>query len=160
MKIKSLIKKLDLKPLEIEGGFYVETYRSNDFFVAQRRKKRLSTAIYYLLRKGDVCKIHRLKSDEIWHHYVGDSVNIYFFYQDGRFEKKVLGKKVLKDEYPQLLIPKNTFFSAKLKKGGKFALLGTTVSPAFEFEDFELPKREDLLKQFPSQKKIILRLIG
>jgi len=137
-KAEKIIKKLKLKPLELEGGFFVETYRSQEKAKIGKKKKNLSTAIFYLLRKRDKSKIHRLKSDEVYHFYLGDPVNLYLLYPDGKFEKKVLGNNIFKGELPQIVIPKMVWQSAKLKKGGNFALLGTTVSPAFEYEDFEL----------------------
>lgn len=137
-KAEKIIKKLKLKPLEPEGGFFIETYRSKEKVKIGQKKKHLSTAIFYLLRKGNESKVHRLKSDEIYHFYLGDPVNLYLVYPNGKCEKKVLGNNILKGELPQILIPKMTWQSAKLKRGGSFALLGTTVSPAFDFEDLEM----------------------
>ena len=138
MNVAKVIKKLKLKPLKPEGGLFCETYRSKERIGIGGKKRDLSTAIYYLLRKGEVCKIHRLKSDEIWHFYFGDPVNLYLLYPDGTSEKKVLGTNILKGQVPQVVVPKMTFQKAKLKRGGKFALMGTTVSPGFDIEDFDL----------------------
>ncbi len=142
MKVTKVIKKLKLKPLKPEGGLFSETYRSKEKIEIDGKKRNLSTAIYYLLRKGESCKIHRLKSDEIYHFYLGDPVNLYLFYPDGTSQKKVLGTNILKGEVPQVVVPKMTFQKAKLKRGGKFALMGTTVSPGFDIEDFDMGKTE------------------
>ncbi|MCX7829524.1 MAG: cupin domain-containing protein, partial [Acidobacteria bacterium] len=139
-QLEKIIKKLKLKPLKLEGGFYFETYRSKEKIKINGKEKSLSTAIFFFLKKGEVSKPHRLKYDEIYHFYAGDPVNLYLVYADGRKEKKVLGANVLKGELPQIIIPKMTWQSAKLKKGGKYALMGTTVSPAFDFEDLEINK--------------------
>lgn len=137
-EVEKIIKKLKLEPLKPEGGMFVETYRSQDFVEINGNRKQLSTAIYYLLRKGQICKPHRLKSDEIWHFYYGDPVNIYLLNGKNKLEKIILGKNLLKGEKPQIVIPKMVWQAAELKKGGNFALLGTTVSPAFDFEDLEM----------------------
>lgn len=137
-EVKEIIKKLKLEPLKPEGGMFVETYRSGDFVEINGNRKQLSTAIYYLLRKGQICKPHRLKSDEIWHFYLGDPVNLYVLNCEKKLEKIILGKNILKGEKIQILIPKMVWQAAELKKGGNFALLGTTVSPAFDYEDLEM----------------------
>lgn len=136
--VEKIIKKLKLKPLPLEGGLYRETYRNFFKIRVNDKERELSSAIYYLLTKGVQSKWHRLESDEIWHFYLGDPVNLYLIYPDGRKRKMILGNNILKGESPQILVPAYTIQSAKLKKGGEFALVGTTVTPAFNFEDFEL----------------------
>lgn len=154
-KAKKIINFLNLKPLIPEGGYYIETFRGKEKTIIEGKERQLLTAIYYFLKKGEVCKIHRLKSDEIWHFYLGDPVNIFLIHPDGKFEKKVLGNRIEKGEFPQVVIPQMVWQGAKLKKSGKYALMGTTVSPAFDFKDFEIAQKKNLEKEFPHLKKII-----
>lgn len=157
METKKIIEKLHLKPLKPEGGYYIETFRSEKKIKIDGKEKQLSTAIFYFLKKGDICRIHRLKSDEVWHFYLGDSVNFILLYPDGKFERKVLGNNLKKGELPQIVIPKMVWQGARLKKGGKYALMGTTVSPAFDCEDFEIGEMEKFEKEFPHLKKLIYK---
>jgi uncharacterized protein len=158
MNVKQILELLSLEPLPKEGGFFRETYRSEDSYSAGANKKALSTAIYYMLAEGQVSKIHRLKSDEIWHFYFGDPVEIFLLFSDGHVEMKVLGTRLDNNEIPQLFIPKDVWQGARLKEKGKFALMGTTVSPAFEEGDFEPGIREKLLALYPKTTEIITSL--
>jgi uncharacterized protein len=146
MTADQLIKSLDLKP-HPEGGFFRETYRSDH-----------STAIYYLLVPGSLSKIHRLKSDEVFHFYMGDPVTWVQLVPGGKPKKTVLGPWLGQGQQVQMVVPANNWFGGLLNEGGNFALMGTTVSPGFEFKDFELGRQEDLLTLFPKAKEEILRL--
>jgi uncharacterized protein len=155
MDHKKIIELLSLKPLSAEGGFFRETYRSDITFNRNGKQCCLSTAIFYLLREGEASRIHKLKSDEIWHFYLGDPLEIYLFKESGGCDKKMLGVDIENGEMPQILIPKNCWQGAKLRDGGKFALMGTTVSPAFEESDFEMGVREKLISLYPEFAEII-----
>ena len=137
------IQKLNLLP-HPEGGFYQESYRSEH-----------STGIYYLLQKGEKSRLHRIKSDEMWHFYAGDSLMVVELLEDGAVQETRLGP----DRF-QHVVPANRWFGAYLPEGSEFALVGCTVAPAFRFEDFELAKKEDLLASHPSARNIINRLIS
>ncbi len=138
-----IIEKLNLKK-HPEGGYYREIYRSDEKIVKDSLPLRyegdrnFSTSIYYLLKKGEVSKLHRLKSDEIYHFYLGASVEILMIYPDEKIEKKVLGENLEKGEKPQIIIPKKVWQGLRIIGNGDFALMGTIVSPGFEFDDFEL----------------------
>ena len=120
--------------------------------------KSCSTAIFYLLKEDEVCKLHKLSSDEIWHFYLGSPVEIYLFHEDGKAEKKILGSDLEKGEMPQIVIPKNVWQGGRVKEGGDFALMGTTVSPAFDEADFELGIKEKLKSKYPEFAEIITLL--
>lgn len=154
------IEKLELSP-HPEGGWFRETYRSAEMLPEKALAGKytanhsLSTAIYYLLSGDLVSKFHRLRADETWHHYYGSALNIYTIDTSGRFRESKLGKEITTREYPQLTIPGGNWLAAGLSDKKTFALVGCTVSPSFEYEEFELGKREALIKKYPEHKQII-----
>lgn len=163
LKANETIKLLNLKP-HPEGGYYRETYRADESIPPDALPERysgrrnFSTAIYYLLTPETFSSIHRLKSDEIFHFYLGDPVLVLLLFPDGTSKRIPLGNDILRGHLPQLVVPRNTWMGALLMKGGKFALMGTTVSPGFDFDDFETGNREELIKKYPSEAELIARL--
>jgi|SRR5581483_1126840 len=157
MKADDLVRLLDLKP-HPEGGFYRESYRSPSKIAGSKPIRACSTAIYYLLVPGAISKMHRIKADEVFHFYLGDPVTWVLLDPQGGMKKVVLGKDLSKGQQLQLVIPAGTWFGGYLNEGGAFGLMGTTVAPGFEFEDFELAGREGLLKAYPRAEKEIFQL--
>ncbi len=157
------IDKLNLK-LHPEGGYYKEVYRSSEIIEGGHlpdrytKKRNFSTSIYFLLEGNQVSKFHRLKSDEIWHFYDGSPIKIFMIAPDGNLQEKVLGKNLESGELPQLVIERGNWFGAKVTAKKSFSLIGCTVSPGFDYNDFELAEREKLLREFPEYKKIINEL--
>lgn len=156
MKQAEIIRRLKLKP-HPEGGYFRETYRSPRRIPGSARKRVYSTAIYYFLDSNSVSKMHRLSADEVFHFHLGDPVTWVLLKPKGKVEKIVLGPKIQKGQKLQMVVPAGTWFGGYLEKG-KYALMGTTVAPGFEFEDFVLGRREELLKAFPKAKREILKL--
>jgi predicted cupin superfamily sugar epimerase len=162
-KAKEYIKKLQLKP-HPEGGYFKELYRTGEFILPDRLPKRykssrtFSTSIYFLLEGNQVSSFHRLKSNELWHFYDGSALIIYTIDEDRGLKKIKLGKNSNEGESFQAQIKHNCWFAAELIDKYSFALVGCTVSPGFEFEDFELGKRDELMKQYPEHKDIIKKL--
>lgn len=154
---EELIRTLELKP-HPEGGYYRETYRGPSLIPGHAPSRHYSTAIYYLLVAGARSRMHRLASDEMFHFYLGDPVTWVLLEKDGNWRKVVLGPNLAAGQSVQLLIPAGTWFGGYLDAGGKFALMGTTVAPGFEFEDFHLGTREELSRLFPQAQAEILRL--
>ena len=152
-----LIQQLGLKP-HPEGGFYRESYRSVGSIPGLNPPRPYSTAIYYLLVPGVVSKMHRLAFDEIFHFYLGDPVTWVLLKPDGKMEKITLGSLLEQGYQLQMVVPAGTWFGGSLNEGGNFGLMGTTMAPAFEFSDFTLGKREELLAKFPQAKAEIMRL--
>ncbi len=152
------IKKLNLLP-HPEGGYYKEVYRSEEevigeFLPGDRSGVRsVSTAIYFLLEGTDFSAFHRIKSDEIWHFYAGGSLLIYAI-----DEKGLLTEYHLNSEIPMQIIPKNNWFAAELMDKNTFALVGCTVAPGFDFEDFEMGKQKNLIEKFPQHTALIKQL--
>jgi predicted cupin superfamily sugar epimerase len=156
---EKIIKLFKMKPLTDEGGFYAETYRCTKKIRFKTPSSRnISTAILYLLTPDTISKLHRLKNDEIFHFYLGDPVTMLLLHPNGKSKIVTLSHDILKGQSVQTIVPKNTWQGALLNKGGKFALLGTTVAPGFDFADFQLANRNILLKKFPAQKPLILQL--
>lgn len=155
MNAEELIELLSLEPLSFEGGFFYETYRSPGKLQTEDGGRNYSTAIYYLLREGEKSRIHRLKSDEVFHFYMGGSVEMFLFNRDGSCGKRILGTDLQKGEEPQIVVPAGCWQGSRLRAGGKFALMGTTVSPGFDEADFEAGIREKLFSAYPSHKEII-----
>jgi len=157
------IEKLKLQK-HPEGGWYHEVYLSEDVIpqtglpAGFRGERSFSTSIYYLLEGNDFSAFHRIKSDEIWHYYGGNSAVEIITIERGKIKKLILGNDPDKGQKLQLVVPKNTWFAAQLPDKKGFALAGCTVSPGFHFDDFELAG-ERLLKELPEIKEQIRPLI-
>ncbi len=161
---KEVIQKLDLKPLPEEGGYYRETYRSEKIDAPARllgidtdEPRVMSTAIYYLIIPESFSALHRIKSEEIFHFYAGDPVEMIQINKQGVLSRCVLGADIFKGEVPQVVVPRGDWQALRLPKGSAWSLMGTTVSPGFEFADFEVGDREQLLKDFPAHREEIMR---
>jgi predicted cupin superfamily sugar epimerase len=160
---KYWIEKLDLLK-HPEGGYFKEMYRSNENIAANALPKRyggdrsFATSIYFLLNGDEFSSFHRIQSDETWHFYVGSTLKLYVFNQDGALNTYLLGQNPDKGESLQVTISRNCWFGARVVDQNGFALLGCTVSPGFHFDDFELADQSKLLEQFPEHGKIIREL--
>lgn len=161
---EEIINLFGMKPLPVEGGYYIETYRSKEKIAQAALPDRLvgerdfSTAILYLLTPDTFSKMHKLISDEIYHFYLGDPVTMLQLHPDGSSEVIILGQDILNGQHIQAAVSRGTWQGAFLNQGGNFALLGTTMAPGFESDDFELACREELLKRYPDQRELILKL--
>jgi predicted cupin superfamily sugar epimerase len=156
MTADEIIKLFSLKPLPNEGGYYIETYRAtektSDLPAGYKGARNFSTAILYLITPQSFSKLHRVKSDEIFHFYLGDAVEMLKITENGKAETEILGINLLNGQKPQTIVHRNLWQGTKLTAGGKFALLGCTVAPGFEFADYQHGNRADLIKQFPHLK--------
>lgn len=147
-----------------EGGYYREIYRSCETIQTRALPNRFngprtfSTAIYYLLEGNDYSALHRIRSDEIWHFYAGSAVTIHTIDQSGVYERALLGANPENDESLTAVITAGCWYGATLNEPRSFALMGGTVAPGFEFEDFELANRTDLMRSFPGHRCVIERL--
>ena len=159
--IEKYIRHFDLKP-HPEGGWYSETYRSADTtthlpegFVGERN---FCTAIYFLLSGNNFSAFHRIKSDELWHFYDGDMLQIFVIDENGVLRIIELGKEPDKGQVFQAVVKKGHWFGSRCSVSDGFSLVGCTVSPGFDFRDFEMADRNDLLSQFPQHKDHIIGL--
>ncbi|MCI0639006.1 MAG: cupin domain-containing protein [Gemmataceae bacterium] len=164
MTAEEIIELLDLRPHPKEGGFFRETYRAAGNIEAKALPERyagdrsVSTAIYYLLTPSTYSALHRLKSDEVFHFYLGDPVRMLQLSPDGSGRTLVLGSDVLRGQQPQVVVPSGVWQGSLLEPGGRFALLGCTVAPGFDYADYEQGIRSDLTKQYPEFRDWIERL--
>jgi predicted cupin superfamily sugar epimerase len=156
-----LIAALGLLP-HPEGGHYRETFRAAPlpFDLPGRGSRAASTAIYYLLGAGDFSAFHRVRSDEVWHHYAGAPLELFLLCETpaASAERMIrLGPNVLAGEVPQAVVEAGVLQAAR-PTGSGFSLCGCTVAPGFDFSDFEIPNRDALLARFPNSKDLIRSL--
>jgi len=144
-----------------EGGYFKEIYRSDEIVKKLHLPqgfsgdRNFSTSIYFLLDKTDFSAFHKIKSDEQWHFYAGTSLSIFVISPSGDMETILLGNNFDKGEMFTAVIKKDHWFAAKPNDKNFYSLVGCTVAPGFDFNDFTLAKRDDLLKEFPQHSKVI-----
>ena len=166
LTVEALRRILGLVPHPVEGGYFTETYRSADQLPAAGLPARYgaarpaSTAIYYLLTPDTFSAMHRLASDEIFHFYLGDPVEMLQLRPDGSHQVVVIGPNLEAGQRPQVVVPRHIWQGARLLPGGPhhYALLGTTVAPGFDYTDYETAPRPTLLATHPTAKALILAL--
>lgn len=147
-----------------EGGFFRETYRGGHLIDVMSDadgavvRRNVCTGIYFLLEQGNFSAFHRIKSDEMWHFYAGQALEVLELTTAGELRCTRLGPDILQGDVPQYVVPANTWFAARVAAGGAFALVGCTVAPGFDFADFCLAQREALSASFPQHRQIIAEL--
>ncbi len=153
--------KLEAHP---EGGRYRQTYRA-DLILSKESlpeeftgARAASTAIYFLLEGEELSALHRLRSDEVWHFYVGSPLVVHVIGRDGDYSEILLGDDAEAGEVLQAVVKAGCWFGSRVKDGRGFALVGCTVAPGFDFEDFEMAKRDELVREYPQHRKVIERL--
>ncbi|MGG8497053.1 cupin domain-containing protein [Tenacibaculum sp. TC6] len=163
MTAQQLITKFDLTE-HPEGGFYIETYRSNgiihntnlsDNFIGDRN---YSTCIYFLLTSEKFSAFHKINQDEIWHFYKGATLQLHMISPDGIYSLVNIGNKIEDNEIPQFIVPAGYWFAAEVLSPNSYSFVGCTVSPGFDFNDFVLPERKVLIALFPTHSEIITKL--
>ena len=154
-EIKAL---LNLEPHPREGGFYRRTYASASTVNLPRGSRPTGTAIYYLLEPGTFSAMHVLASDEIFHFYLGDPVEMLQLHPDGRSAVFTLGPDIKAGQQVQLVVPAGVWQGSRLIDGGKAALLGCTVTPGFDFADYRNSSYAELAAQWPEQAERIRAL--
>lgn len=159
---ESIIKKLELEP-HPEGGYFKETYRSEgeilenqlpDVFEGDRN---YSTCIYFLLTSETFSAFHKINQEEIWHFYKGETIQLLMISEEGKLSEVRIGNSIENGEVPQFVVPKNYWFAAKVIQPKSYALVGCTVAPGFDFKDFTLPTREELINKFPQHQDLITK---
>jgi predicted cupin superfamily sugar epimerase len=164
MTAEQIIRFFKMEPLRKEGGFYIETYRAPELLKKELlppgfpADRNLASTILYLLTSNTISLLHRLKSDEMFHFYLGDPVTMLQLYPNGRSELFTLGHGILAGQKVQVIVPKGVWQGSFVAPGGKFSLMGCSISPAFDDNDFELGNRDALLNQYPDLREYILKL--
>ena len=154
-------KLLGLQPHPREGGWYVRTWEAPEWVAVNERydgPRRTSTAIYYLLEPGTFSEMHVLESDEIFHHYLGDAVEMLQLFADGSTQVTVLGKDIAAGQKLQHVVPRGVWQGSRLLKPEGWALLGCTVSPGFEFADYKDASAAELIAKWPGEAERIRAL--
>lgn len=166
MDAADVIRLLALEPLPVEGGFFRQTYSgelrlSAELLPNHRSERSITSVIYYLLTADTKSRLHRLVTDEMWHFYLGDPVDLHVFSADDDYTKFELGHDLLGGQTVQAVVPARSWFGAQLQSGGRWALMACALAPAYDEEDFSLPtetKFAALLDRYPAQREI-LRLL-
>lgn len=162
MNAEYFIKHLSLTS-HPEGGYFRETYRAKESISVEASPERFagdrsfSTGIYYLLEQGDCSGFHKIKSDECWHFYAGETLLIHIIDSNGAYRCIKFGPDLDTGEVFQFVVPANTWFASEPAPDSSFCLTGRTVAPGFDFADFEIAKKENLLASFPHHCDIITK---
>ncbi|HEV7127151.1 MAG TPA: cupin domain-containing protein [Ktedonobacterales bacterium] len=150
-----LIELLKLEPLPVEGGWFRQSYLAGETLAAAAAPPRyagpraLGSAIYYLLYGEHFSALHRLLTDEVYHFYLGAPVELLRLYPDGSHDTTQLGPDLAAGQQVQVVVPRGVWQGSRLLVPGGFALLGTTMAPAYDPADFELGERDALLARYP-----------
>jgi uncharacterized protein len=167
LTVDQIINALGLEPLPVEGGLFRQSYYASDEIPAaalpQRyldRAKPFATAIYYLLtdQPDSFSEFHRLPTDEVFHFYLGDALEVSLLYPSGEVRQVILGQDLLAGQYLQFAVPAGVWQGSRVLPGGHFALIGTTMAPGYTSGDYEHGSRADLLQRYPTASATIQRL--
>ena len=164
LSAEQIIDRLRLVPLTIEGGYFRETYRAplmilaNALPSAYTGDRNASTCIYYLLTPETFSAIHRVKSDEVFHFYAGDAVEMLQLWPDGSGKSVTIHNDLAAGHEPQLIVPAGVWQGCRLVGGGQWALMGCTVAPGFDYADFTLGTRAELAVYYPKFADMISAL--
>lgn len=156
---EDIIKKLNMKAHPMEGGFFIEMYKSAEGFTDEKYGERsFSTAIYFMITTRTFSEMHLLGIDEVYHFYLGDPVEMLNLKPGGSGERIIIGNDLEKDQRPLVTVPGDVWQGSRLLDGGGkygFALMGTTMAPGFEFRDYQSGKKDELIPRFPQYKELI-----
>jgi predicted cupin superfamily sugar epimerase len=154
-RIQELVTKFNLQA-HPEGGFYSETYRSDQLTASQDRN--LVTCIYFLLTSENESNFHRIKSDELWFFHEGSPLTVHTLDPQKGYQQHKVGLAIENGQTPQLLVPKNTIFGSTVDSSDSYSFVSCVVAPGFDFNDFELFTRKALLEEYPEEQAVIERL--
>jgi predicted cupin superfamily sugar epimerase len=152
------IERLNLQP-HPEGGFFRQTYKSNLILpkeaLPHASPRSASTAIYFLLEGRNFSAFHRLGSDEMWHFYAGSPLSVHVIHEAGSYSKHLLGPDPDAGQSFQALVPAGRWFASHVEDWSSYSLVGCTVAPGFDFQDFELAKRKELIALYPQHRNLV-----
>ena len=161
-----LIAHYKMEKIPVEGAWFAVTYGSTEKIAAEALPPRygspraLGGAIYALVTREDFSAMHRLKTDEIWHYYVGDPIELLLLHPDGRDQVVVLGVDVQAGQQPQFTVPEGVWMGARPigATAETYGFFGTTMAPGFDYADFEAGYRDELQKAYPARRELIAQL--
>lgn len=148
------VEKYAMQP-HPEGGYFVETYRAAEVIPHEALPERFSgsrsfgTGIYFLLENHHFSALHRIQSDELWHFYAGGPLHVYVIHKDAALQIIKLGNDPDQGEVFQAVVPAGAWFGSKPAANTTYSLVGCTVAPGFDFADFEMASRPQMLQQYP-----------
>lgn len=157
MQLQDLVEKYKLLP-HPEGGYYREVYRSPDSIPnleGFEGERNFLTSIYFVLTSENFSAFHRIKQDELWNYHAGSNLYVHCIYPDGKYDRVEIGLDG--DAVPQFVVPKGIWFASSVKDENAFSFVGCAVAPGFDFRDFELADRDELVKEYPDQEEVIRR---
>lgn len=160
---QQLIDTLGLLP-HPEGGFYKEVYRSQGVIPQQALPKayqgnrNYATGIYFMLTSDTFSAFHKIHQDEAWHFYLGDPLRIHMISPEGDYEAVVVGNQIQDGQQLQFVVPGGYWFAAEVVHPGTYSLVGCTVAPGFDFQDFTMPSQSEMMALFPQHETIIKKL--
>lgn len=159
MNAQEIIKKFDLVPLPEEGGFFRETFRDQGLMTQSKPgyegERNFSTCIYYLVTPDEFSGLHLVNSTEVFHFYAGDTVKMVQINEEGHLSEHFIGNSLEPNVWPQIVVGPNIWQGTKLVEGGSWALLGCTVAPGFNLDDFTPGFYQDLSLKYPEHKDLI-----
>lgn len=147
-----------------EGGWFREVYRAEESIPhsalppAYSGDRNYSTSIYFLLNGNDTSTFHKINQDELWHFYAGTSLTLHMIDPSGEYSTQQVGNQLDKGQTLMFCVPAGWYFGAEVDDKNSFSLVGCTVAPGFDFDDFEMPSAEELIMQYPQNREIIERL--
>lgn len=161
-----LISHFQLEPLPIEGSLFRQTYRATDTIsevaaspiYAKDKPAGTAIVVMFTADPDSFSQMHRLPTDEIWHFYLGDPIELLLLHADGRSDHIVMGQDVLNGQCVQFVVPRGAWMGAHLLPGGAYAVFGNTMAPGFTSSDFEGVERDALIAQYPHEAELITRL--
>ncbi|MFD2727120.1 cupin domain-containing protein [Hyunsoonleella rubra] len=162
-QVQHIIEALGLNP-HPEGGHFKETYRSEGIIYNENLgnsftgDRNYCTAIYFLLTSDAFSAFHRIKQDEMWHFYKGSPLLLHMISEEGVYSKVEIGNNLEKGEVPQFVVPAKYYFAVEVIEADSYALAGCTVSPGFDFHDFDMPSQNVLIERFPEHMEVIAKL--
>jgi len=162
-RVQQLIEHYQMQP-HPEGGYFLQTYKSSGSIPSSvlpegfSGPRPFSTAIYFLLEQGNFSAFHRIRSDECWHFYEGQCLLVHILNPEGALTTIRLGPDISNGELYQYVVPANSWFASEPAPGSTYSFVGCTVSPGFDFADFELAEADTLATAYPDQAPLIRRL--
>ncbi len=152
------IDKLELQ-LHPEGAYFKETYRSKENLINKNGKLRsAATGIYFLITSDNFSAFHKIQSEEIWYFHGGSPLSVYVLLPDGELDILQIGNDIDKGQTPQAVVPAGCWFASKVQEPDSYSFVGCTVTPGFDFEDFVLANRQDLMIKYPDHHDLIKQL--